>query len=146
MKIILVLLLSLSLSCLAQKGEAWKVIGVYTGSIVFNAMGDGFNNSGHKQLGHAFNATSIGLLLASPFVIDYDKSKWGYYLTSYVALRMATFDYVYNTTRGLPLNYIGGTSTWDKFLGKMNPPNTYMGRGVFFIVGVSIPLNKIGGK
>jgi len=89
---------------------------------------------------------SIGILLTSPFVINYDKNKWGYYITSYVALRIATFDYTYNTTRGLPMNYIGRTSTWDKCLGKMNPPSTYMGRGVCCILGVSIPINKLNNK
>jgi hypothetical protein len=119
------------------------VIGIYSGSIILNSVGDGLNDSGNKTWGHACNAASIGLLLTSPFIIDYEKSKWGWYLTSYVSLRIAYFDYGYNLTRGLPLNYIGGTSMWDKVLCKMNPPNTYMGRAVFFTVGISIPFNKL---
>jgi len=122
--------------------ESVKVIGVYAGSIILDAIGDGLNDEGKKQLGHACNAASVGLLLISPFIIDYDKSKWGYYLTSYVSLRIATFDYIYNTTRGLPLNYIGHTSTWDKVLCKMNPPNTFLGRGVFLTVGIAIPIKE----
>jgi len=126
-----------------EKSQAWKVITVYSSSIIFDAVGDGLNDSGEKQWGHFCNAASIGIMLTSPFIIDYEKSKWGWYLTSYTSLRIALFDYSYNLTRGLPLNYIGGTSTWDKVLGKMNPPDTYMGRGVFFILGVSIPINKL---
>jgi len=126
-----------------QKSQAWKVIAVYSGSIIFNAVGDGLNDSGEKQWGHFCNAASIGILLTSPFIIDYEKSKWGWYLTSYTSLRIALFDYSYNLSRGLPLNYIGGTSTWDKVMKQMNPPDTYMGRGVFFIVGITIPINKL---
>ena len=123
--------------------ESVKVIAVYTSSIVLNAIGDGLNDSHNKQLGHFCNAMSIGILLTSPFIINYDKSKWGWYLTSYVALRIATFDYTYNTTRGIPLNYIGGSSTWDKGLKRLNPPDTYMGRVVALTLGIAIPINQL---
>lgn len=126
-----------------KKSQAWKVITIYSGSIILNAVGDGLNDSGEKQWGHFCNATSIGLMLTSPFIIDYDRSKWFWYLTSYVSLRIALFDYTYNLTSGLPLNYIGGTSTWDKILSKSNPPNTYLGRGVFFTIGIIIPIRKL---
>jgi hypothetical protein len=138
-----IILLSLSLSSLAQLGEPIKVISVYSGSIILNAVGDGLNDSGQKQWGHACNAASIGLLLTSPFIIDYDKSKWLWYLTSYVSLRIALFDYSYNMTRGLPFNYIGGTSLWDRVLKSSNPPNTYLGRGVFLTIGITIPIKKL---
>ena len=117
-----------------QKSQAWKVITLYSGAIILNAVGDGLNDSGEKQWGHFCNAASVGILLTSPFIIDYEKSKWGWYLTSYVGLRIALFDYSYNLSRDLPLNYIGGTSTWDKVLGKMNPPDTYMGQGCIFYI------------
>jgi hypothetical protein len=119
-----ILILSLLLSSILLLGQdtarLWqpaKVITVYTSSIVLNAVGDGLNDSGSKQWGHFCNAASIGILLTSPFIIDYEKSKWGWYLTSYTSLRIALFDYSYNLTRGLGLNYIGGTSTWDRVLG-----------------------------
>lgn len=127
--------------------ESVKVIGIYTASIVLDAVGDGLNDDGNKAWGHACNAMSVGLLLTSPFLIDYDKSKWGYYLTSYVALRISFFDPVYNTTRGLPLNYIGNSSLWDKGMQKLKPPDGLMfGRGVSLIVGISIPINKLNNK
>ena len=141
-KLILILFLSLSSVIYAQ--EAWKIIGIYSGSIVLNAIGDGLNDSGDKGWGHACNAASIGLLLSSPFLIDYEREKWYWYLISYTSLRIAMFDFTYNTTRGLGLNYIGGTSTWDKTLKKMNPPNTYMGRAVFLGFGIAVPINELG--
>ena len=127
--------------------ESVKVIAIYAGSIILDAVGDGLNDSGEKGWGNACNILSTGFLLASPFVINYDKSKWAWYLTSYVSLRIALFDYSYNLTRGLPLTYNKNTSTWDKFLGKMKPPDGFaIGRSVFFIVGVSVPINQLGSK
>jgi len=146
-KLLLSLLLSSAvLFCAAQtapRGEAVKIIGIYVGSIALNAIGDGMNDNGDKSWGHALNAASIAVLLSSPFIIDYEKDKWYWYLISYTSLRIAFFDYTYNATRGLPLNYIGGTSTWDKVMKKMNPPNTYMGRGVFLTVGIAVPIKEI---
>jgi len=142
-KIITLLLLLFTIQLSAQKKDAWKVITVYTSSIGLDAIGDGLNDSGNKTWGHVCNATSIGVLLTSPFIIDYDKSKWGYYLTSYTALRIAFFDYTYNATRGLPLNTVGSTSFWDKGINKLNPPDTYFPRTCFLILGISIPLNEL---
>jgi len=61
----LVLLLTFSLS--AQKREAWKIVGLYSSSIMLDAVGDGLNDSGHKELGHACNAMSTAILITSPF-------------------------------------------------------------------------------
>lgn len=127
--------------------ESVKVISIYTGSILLNAIGDGLNDSGSKEWGHACNAASIGLLLTSPFIIDYNKSKWGYYLASYTTLRIALFDPAYNLTRGLPVTYIGNTSLWDKGLQKMKPPEGFIaGRGLSLIIGVSIPIKEFDKK
>ena len=142
MKKLIIILLFFSLNLHAQEG--WKTIAVYTGSIVLNAVGDGLNDNGVKGWGHVSNAASIGVLLASPFILDYDKDKWYYYLITYTALRISFFDYTYNATRGLPINYIGNTSFWDQGLQELNPPNTYLFRGVTLIVGISIPIQELG--
>lgn len=143
-KLAIILFLGLSLNLSAQKREAWKTIAVYSSSIVLNAVGDALNDGGHKQAGHLCNALSVGVLLTSPFVIDYEKSKFGWYLTSYTFLRIGLFDYTYNIARGLPYNYIGTTSTWDKFLQQMQPPDGFLtGRIVIFSVGFAIPFNEI---
>jgi hypothetical protein len=145
-KIIIIMLLFLTLNSFAQKHEAVKIISIYSGSIILDAVGDGLNDSGHKDWGHLCNAGSIGVLLTSPFIIDYEKSKWGWYFASYIGLRIGLFDYAYNETRGLGLNYIGCTSNWDKIMRKLNPPNTYLGRAVFLTVGIAIPINDIDKK
>ena len=142
-KLITILFLFLTLTVNAQKKEALKVISLYSGSIILDAVGDGLNDSGHKAWGHLCNAGSVGVLLTSPFLINYEKNKWGWYFASYIGLRVGLFDYVYNETRGLGLNYIGGTSNWDKIMKKLNPPNTYLGRAVFLSIGISIPINEL---
>ncbi len=127
--------------------EYVKVIGIYTSSIILDAVGDALNDEGNKEWGHVCNAASVGLLLTSPFIIDYDKSKWGWYLASYVSLRISLFDPSYNLTRGLPVTYIGGTSLWDKGLQKFAPPDGFMtGRGVSLVLGISIPINELSPK
>jgi hypothetical protein len=147
MKTLIAILLLITTSLSAQKpSEPTKVILTYVGAIALNSMGDAFKDGGHKQLGHLCNAVSIGILLTSPFYINYDRSKWYWYLLSYSCIRIGTFDYIYNGTRGLPINYIGGTSTWDKLLQKVKPPETYLGRIIFLTAGITIPINELKHK
>jgi hypothetical protein len=122
--------------------EPAKIILTYVGSIALNAVGDALNDEGHKDWGHLCNAASVGVLITSPFYVDYDRSKWYNYLISYTSLRIGLFDFTYNAVRGLPLNTIGSTSFWDKGMQKLNPPNTYLGRSVFFIIGIYVPINQ----
>jgi len=126
--------------------ESVKVIILYTGAIVLDAVGDGLCDDGNKAWGHALNAASVGILVASPFILDIQKDKWYWYLLSYVSLRVALFDPVYNLTRGLPIDYIGDNSIWDKGMQEFNPPRNAQlwGRSVFLVVGLTIPLREIG--
>jgi hypothetical protein len=119
--------------------EPVKIIGLYSASIVLNAVGDGLNDNGVKDWGHICNALSIGTLLITPFVIDYDKKKWWMYMLSYTSLRISIFDYTYNITRDLPLNYSGESNLWDRTVGGLPP----LHRGVALIFGVSIPINNL---
>jgi hypothetical protein len=139
------LIILICLECTGQKKDAWRTIGIYSGSIVFNAMGDGFKDSGRKELGHFCNAVSISFLVISPFLMDYQKDKWWAYPITYGFLRIAYFDWTYNASRGLPYNYIGNSSIWDKyFMQQIKPPDGFAaGRGVAFIIGISVPLNTL---
>ena len=125
--------------------EPVKVITIYAGSIILDAIGDGFCDDGYKVKGHFCQAVSTGLLIASPFIFNIDKSKWVWHAMSYITLRIALFDPVYNITRGLPIDYIGTTSIWDKSLQNLNPPRSAMlwGRSVMLIFGISIPINQL---
>lgn len=150
--ILIVIISSIFLSSFGQGyqkqkiSEPAKVILLYTGSILLNAVGDGLNDSGYKDWGHVANAASIATLLISPLILDYQKDKWYIYLLSYGFLRVSFFDYTYNATRGIPINQIGTTSMWDKGLQRLNPPNTYMMRGVSLIMGISLPINELKHK
>lgn len=115
-----------------EKDYSWELLGIFASSILLDAVGDGLNDRGDKVWGHGLQAASTGVLLASPFIIDIDLSKWGYYLASYVTMRIALFDFAYNATRGLPLDYVGNSSLWDKGLQEFRPPlgGQVWGRGV----------------
>lgn len=140
----LILFILLSLNVRAEIPESIKVIGVYTLSIGLNAVGDALNDNGEKTWGHVSNATSYGLLLAAPFVLDIDKNKWAWYLASYISLRIALFNPIYNSVRGLPIGYYGTSSISDQFMQWTKPPTgiQMFGRSVFFGIGIAIPINE----
>jgi hypothetical protein len=126
----------------ADRAEKWKVIALYSGSIILNGIGDAKNDIGQKTTGHLFNAASIGTLVLSPAIFNYKKDKWYLYVISYTLLRAALFDVTYNLTRGLPYNYTGSTSITDKAYNYFGNQPTFP-RACFLIVGVSIPLNDL---
>ena len=111
------------------------IVALYILSILSDAIGDALRDT-KKVFSHIFQALAVGSLLCVPFF----EFEW-YMLIGYVCLRIGLFDYAYNLTRGLKLNYIGGTSFWDKFLKKLNPPNTILMRIVFTLIGVFLTLH-----
>ena len=125
--------------------EAVKTIAVYSSSIILSAVGDGLNDSGNKMYGHTCNAISTGLLVASPFILDVKKHNWGWYAATYLSFRIAFFDPAYNVSRGLPIGQIGTSNLWDKTLQafKTTPESLLLGRGLFFVVAISIPLGNL---
>jgi hypothetical protein len=122
-----------------ERVNKWATIGVYLGSITLGAVGDGLNDRGNKSAGHLCNALSIGILISSPFYIDYKQGRWYQYLLSYAWLRLATFDPIYNRTRNLPFNYLDNITPTDRILSYFGGPQ-YI-RFVSLVVGVSVPLN-----
>ena len=143
--LISILLIFTLVSAQAQRPsqkEAVKTIALFTTSIVLSSMGDGFNDSGSKVLGHSLNAASTGLLLASPFILNVSKENWLWYIASYSFIRVGLFDTSYNLTRGLPISYVGDSSLWDKAIGatKSPPAALIAGKSLFLIVGFSIPI------
>ena len=90
--------------------EPAKVILLFSSAVVLEAIGDGLYDDNRKELGKLFQASSVGLLVASPFILNVDKNKWYWYFLSYTTMRMALFDPAYNLTRGLNMGYTGSTS------------------------------------
>ena len=125
-----------------DKSEKWKVIALYSASVILNGIGDGLNDSKQKTAGHLFNAASIGTLVLSPAIFNYEKDKWYWYVLTYTCLRAAIFDITYNLTRKLPANYTGSTCITDKSYNAQGINPMYP-RAIFFAVGFTIPLTKL---
>jgi hypothetical protein len=140
MRYIIVILLSCSLTIQAQKTRAWKVITLYSSSIVLNATGDALNNTHNKQWGHIANSLSIGLIVISPLMINYNKDKWYLYPITYGFIRIALFDLVYNAVSNLPLTYTGNTSYWDRCLLKVPNYIIIPTRAISLSIGITIPI------
>jgi hypothetical protein len=122
-----------------NKWEWAKIIGLYSASIIVNGIGDGLNDNHQKTLGHLYNAASIGLLVASPFLVKYTKKNWFWYVATYTSLRIGLFDTTYNITRKLPINYEGTTSATDKLYKAIGISPAVL-KSNFFAIGVSLPL------
>ena len=122
-----------------------KILVLFLIAVIFDAIGDALNDSHHKGIGHLLQAIVIGLLLMSPFFIDIALNSWGWYLASYICLRIALFDPIYNITRGLKWNYIGSTSLWDKArMAVMSPAGMEIfARVIFLIAGIGIIINNL---
>lgn len=121
------------------------VIGMLSGSIIADAVGDALCDAGHKVPGHSLQALSVGFLLPLPYILDLKPYTWGWYAASYLLIRVSLFDPFYNITRGLPLEYIGNCSVWDKTLQKFDPPAGMLtgGRVLVFAIGIKIPIDHL---
>jgi len=135
--------LILILSPLEAKVPPWlKTTGIYTAQIALQATGDALNNHGNKTMGHALNAASTGLVLASPIIIHYEHNPLKY-MSAYVCIRFALFDPIYNVASGSPVGYIGNSSITDKFWRSVNPPVglQMFDRAIVFTIGFSVLIN-----
>lgn len=120
-----------------KKLDKIKVIGLYSAAIILNGIGDGLNNTHQKTMGHIFNAASIGVLLTTPFFIDYDTKKWYWYLLTYTSLRVTLFDAAYNVTTKQPIDFIGSTAITDKLYKMADFYGASKAMGL--VVGLTIP-------
>ena len=77
------------------------IVVLYILSILSDAIGDALRDT-KKVASHIFQALAVSSLLCVPFF----EFEW-YMLIGYAFLRIGLFDYAYNLTRGLKLNYIG---------------------------------------
>lgn len=125
-----------------DKWDRIKIIGLYSASIICNSIGDGMNNTNRKTMGHLFNAASIGFLVASPFVVKYEKDKWFWYLLSYTSLRLAFFDAGYNLTTKKPIDFIGTTAPTDKLYRAVGAGYN-ISKSVGLLLGFTVPLKFI---
>ncbi len=123
-----------------------KVITINLTAITLNAIGDAWiAQDKNRDIAHIFNAASIGITLTAPWICDIEKGDWLAYIGSYVTLRIAIFDPIYNVARGQQWNQRHDASYWDKGINQFNPPAGIeaFGRGMFFIVGITIPITEL---
>jgi len=140
--ILFITILFTSLNIQAQS-EGLKTVGLYIAQIGLQATGDALDNNGHYCAGHLCNAASVGTLLVMPYVCKIKRNEWPIRLISYVGIRFALYDYVYNYVRGKPVGYLSKDVYPDKILSHYNPNYIMFGRGAIFLICVSVPIDKL---
>jgi len=111
---------------------AWNLVTVAVG-----AVGDGLRDDGHKEWGHALRVAEVGMLIGGPFLFRVKRQEAVWYILDYGFLRLATFDAMYNATRGLPVLYNGTTSKYDELM------NTIPDHGKAWIKAWSLSLGFV---
>jgi hypothetical protein len=98
-----------------NKGK-WIAYGLFAVSVASSSVGDGLNSRMKYGSGHALSALSYASIIAIPFVIK--RPNWKI-PTTYLLLRYAAFDALYNVGAKRNLNYVGGKNFYDESVGKM---------------------------
>jgi hypothetical protein len=117
-----ILLIIISINCIAQHSTL-KRVGLFTLAITTDAIGDALNDEGNKELGHAFDAASVGTHI---YMLFDDNTKFNSFrelaigTVLYTGIRFAIFNLTYNLVRGLPYNYVGTTDFIDKNFSQLN--------------------------
>lgn len=109
-----------------NKEHKWLNIGLLTSAVVFNAVGDGLNSKEHYATGHVFNAASMASLIAIPVFSSVNKNSRLSFISSYVLIRYALFDQIYNASAKNPINYEGGDNYYDRTVVRL-PQNVIYG-------------------
>lgn len=119
-----------------RREHKWIVTSLCAASVVSSALGDGLNSRTKYKSGHLLSALSYATVLAIPFVSN--KPSWRYPAT-YLLLRYALFDALYNVGAHRNLNYIGGKNYYDESVGRM--PGSVLDATKVLSLGVVIVLN-----
>lgn len=126
-------------------GKHKRGIGIaayHLGTVALGAVGDGLYLNGEKEWAHALQAAEVLALASGPFVFHMKKKEWLPYISSYAFIRFAMFDGIFNATAGLPVDYIGSTSYYDKFRQELNAPpgGWYFAKGLSLVLGIGITI------
>jgi hypothetical protein len=144
--ILITVIILLAFSMNAQKWD-WKrstgIIGYHLATVAVGALGDATFDNGNKDLGHALKATEVGMLIGGPFLFKIELNEAVPYISTYVFLRFATFDGIYNVSRDLPVLYQGNTSGYDKFMSKVPPHGRAWWKCHALVVGIAIPIKNL---
>lgn len=141
MRYILIILLFISLNLSAQS-DKYKVIGMSILETVADATGDALMDSGNKELGYIMQGATIALFVIEPALIEYNSFRdVSIKAVSLIAARVLLFNVTYNVVSGLPYDYIGSTSYYDKFCSSQ-PDKFRFGKGIIITIGFAITINE----
>lgn len=119
----------------------WLKLGLYTSSIVFDAIADSRRDKGLYMNSHFYEALSVASLVSIPMFTFTSKNDWWKLGLSYTLMRYSLFDYTYNIDRNLPLDYHGNTSKYDKVLNDIPNEVVNFTKGLSLIASITINLN-----
>lgn len=114
----------------------WVVYALFTTSVVEGALADGLNSRTKYTAGHLLASASILQLIAVPFVIKHPNWKLP---ATYLLVRFALWDMMYNAGAHRNLNYIGGKNYYDETTGKI--PLSVFDASKFAALGLSVVIN-----
>jgi hypothetical protein len=126
-----------------KNGRAIGVTAWHVGTVAAGAIGDGLNDRGDKEWGHALKALEVGLLLSGPFVWKIERGEWCAYVAPYILHRYALYDMWWNIMMDQHLLYNGESSLYDNTMNKMPPDGKIWTKSISFGLSIAIPFNNL---
>lgn len=126
-----------------NKLKPYLIILYMIATVIVLSLGDGLFDKGLKLWGHAIQAFSFVVVLSGPVIFGITLRKLVWWIFVLACWHIVLFDYGYNYFHDLPWNWIGHTSIWDLFIAKQLPSGVIIGRIIFLIVGVAIPIKEL---
>jgi len=141
-------MLTLCVSSFSQYRQIdWKrTLGVtvyHMATVCLGSLGDAYNDNGQKALGHTLKALEVTALISGPMLFKIGKGEYAPYIATYVGWRIVGYDYMYNAGAGLPWDYVGESSRWDRALKKIPPHGILFDRGIVLMATLSFPIKYL---
>lgn len=119
-------------------------------AVAAGATGDGLNNAGIQTWGHLLEAAEVAILMFAFYAIDQDKvltlREVLLMFGTYICLRFAFFDYLYNIAAGNSLTYLSHNNFWGKLWLewlKAEPVGIVWARSLFLGLGILLPIKYL---
>jgi hypothetical protein len=117
--------------------RALLIILFFTVCVVVGAAGDAMMLDS-KLIAHPLQAVEVLLLLCGAAIFRITPRQLIAWVVVYVCIRVAGFDYLYNLFAGLPWDFHGTTSIWDRFLGSHPEHGIAFSKTVFLMIGIGV--------
>ena len=126
-----------------MKAKPYLIISYFITCIALAALSDAMLDFGRKVLAHSVEAGGLLILISGPFIFKLERRHWLAYVLAFAFWRVVGFDYLYNLFAGLPWDFHGSTSIWDRILSKQPEHGILFGRIVFLLAAISIPFRYL---